>query len=52
MFLQEDEGTMCQAHKSQIPPVLPWGHAEMGDKLLGCLLSSGHLGICQGHSYH
>ena len=30
MVLQDKYGSIQEAHKTQIPPMHPWRHAEMG----------------------
>ena len=45
-----EEVPICHSHQAQRPPVRPWGHAIMEGTLLGDLLSSGQLDICQVNS--
>ena len=51
MILQEEELPIWQAHQAQIPPMCPLGHATMGVKFPGDLLSGGKLDIFQDHAY-
>ena len=51
MVLQEKEGSTWEAHITQIPPMHPWRHVSMVGELLGDLLSSGQLDVCQGQDY-
>ena len=37
MVFQEKEGSIWEAHQTQIFPVRPWRHTEMGGELLGYL---------------
>ena len=51
MFLQDKEGSRWEAHKTQIPPVCPCSHAEMGGGLLRDLLLSVQFHFYQGHAH-
>ena len=39
------------SHKIQRPLMYPWRYSSMGGELLGDLLPSGKLNVCQGHDY-
>ena len=51
MVIQDKEGSIWEAHQTQSPPVFPWKYAEMGGELMGEVLSSGQLDVCQIHAY-
>ena len=51
MAIQDKEGPIWEDNQTQILPMRPWRHAEMGGELLGDLLPSGQLDVYQGHSY-
>ena len=44
-------GSRWESHQTQILPMRPWRHADIGGELLGDILPSGQLGVCQGHAY-
>ena len=51
MVLQEEEVPSQEACQAQSLTAHPWGHAAMGDNLLGDLISNCQLDVCQGHDY-
>ena len=52
MVLQEKEVSIWEYHHIQSRPVLQWRYVEIGFGLLGDLLSSGQLYVCQRYAYY
>ena len=52
MDIQERDNNIYLAHKPQGTPVYPWENETMGGELLGDLLSSGQLDLCNIYAHH